>query len=235
MLPFDNPYQNSCFLSAWKKENYESPLLITLRYCEIYHRKRLLGDEFNFQFENIETFVTPKATVNSEAGTSSSSSPGNSQNVTNSLGEESKSGAEHKDDNVASNGSADGHQTQPPPAKPDLSNLKVDCTKVIRFIKESRVDHFLIGIYRGTFNCARHRAFMAKKTETDSDDLGDEIPFGPITDEEMQDELTDYCRALFEANFDKEKFPGYRAYVYSVWIPEVSSAFSVLLLFRNCD
>lgn len=209
-LTFDNPQQNSGFLAEWKKDNYEKTLLKTVRYCEIYHRKRLLGDEFKFQFENIDQLNPSK---------------------TNEDAKEAEDFEEHTSNTVGVQG---GNQAQQLPVKPDPTNLKIDCAKVIRFIKESRVDHFLVGIYRGTLESDRHVKFMAHKTEDSPDDyLSEEIPFGPITDEEMQDELTDYCRVLFESNFDREKFPGYRAYVYSVWIPEVSCFFVVFYNFYS--
>lgn len=53
--------------------------------------------------------------------------------------------------------------------------------------------------------------------------------FGPIDDEDQQEEIYDYCNQLFKANFKTDAKFDSVAYLFEVWVPEVC-----ILLFLVC-
>lgn len=103
-------------------------------------------------------------------------------------------------------------------------NIQVESDKILKFIKDSKVETHLIGIYRGSIESERHRNFF-NEDKAENDATG----FSLIKEEDQQDDLFKYCSNLFKNHFENKALD-LVSYIYSVWAPEVRSltfAFSI--------
>lgn len=56
--------------------------------------------------------------------------------------------------------------------------------------------------------------------------------FGPIDDEDQQEEIYEYCSQLFKSNFKADGDFDTVAYLFEVWVPEVGH---ILRTFQTVD
>lgn len=110
-------------------------------------------------------------------------------------------------------------QNQSSTTKSNIS-FQTESSKLLKFIKDSKVETHLIGIYKGTIESDRHNKFLIEENKEIKSDL-EKTGFGPIKDEDQQDELFRYCSRLFKKHFESEKID-IVSYIYSVWVPEVT-------------
>lgn len=97
---------------------------------------------------------------------------------------------------------------------------RVQNAKLLQSVKEGKVENHLLGVYTETIASDRHQKF---KTGSDAEkDKLKHVPwFGPIDDEEQQEEIYDYCSQLFKSNYKPDGSFDSVAYLFEVWVPEV--------------
>ena len=110
------------------------------------------------------------------------------------------------------------------PMKVARKDLNIDYRKIIALIKEGKVETHLISVFKEIADCERQKKW--KDSRIDGEDNEDSSQtysagFGPIKDEELQDELRTYCTNLFVKNFGNESIDDLMLYMMNVWIPEV--------------
>src|SRR5260221_372716 len=90
---------------------------------------------------------------------------------------------------------------------------KVQNEKLLNCIKEGKVETHLLGVYRETIASERHQKFK-DGSESEKSQLKHIPWFGPIDDEEQQEEVYDYCSQLFKSNFKPEGAFDTVAYIF---------------------
>ena len=94
--------------------------------------------------------------------------------------------------------------------------------KFLQCIKDGKVETHLVGVYRESIQSERHLKFKSG-SESEKNQLKHVPWFGPIDDEEQQEEIYDYCSQLFKSNFKTDGSFDTVAYIFEVWVPEVSA------------
>jgi len=92
---------------------------------------------------------------------------------------------------------------------------KLQNAKLLACVKEGKVENHLLAVFTETIPCERHKKF---KIGTDKNP--NLSWFGPIDDEDQQEEIYDYCNQLFKANFKTDAKFDSVAYLFEVWVPE---------------
>lgn len=99
---------------------------------------------------------------------------------------------------------------------------RIQNIKLLQCIKEGKVETHLLGVYRETIHSDRHIQFK-NGSDAEKSELKHVPWFGPIDDEDQQEELYDYCSQLFKSsNFKPDGSFDTVAYLFEVWVPEVS-------------
>ena len=107
--------------------------------------------------------------------------------------------------------------------------------KLLQCIKDGKVETHLLGVYRGTIASERHQKFLSG-SESEKNQLKHVPWFGPIDDEEQQEEIYDYCSQLFKTNFKTDGNFDTVAYIFEVWVPEVCNRMNQCLdLSKMCN
>ena len=99
-----------------------------------------------------------------------------------------------------------------------LPKLSIDSLKITNFIISGKVEAHLIGIFKETIDSERHKKFSQINKDNQLKQKGG---FGPIRENQQQEELIEYCTNLFKSQL-KSDLPDF-SYFFNVWIPEVSS------------
>ncbi|KAI2798978.1 nucleosome binding [Blomia tropicalis] len=96
-----------------------------------------------------------------------------------------------------------------------LPKLSIDSLKITNFIISGKVEAHLIGIFKETIDSERHKKFSQINKDNQLKQKGG---FGPIRENQQQEELIEYCTNLFKSQL-KSDLPDF-SYFFNVWIPE---------------
>lgn len=99
---------------------------------------------------------------------------------------------------------------------------KIQNAKLFECIKEGKVESHLLGVYKETIPSDRHKKFK-EGSAAERSQLSHVAWFGPVDDDDQQEEIYDYCSQLFKSNFKPEPIFDSVAYLFEVWVPEVSN------------
>ncbi|RWS30648.1 hypothetical protein B4U80_00179 [Leptotrombidium deliense] len=206
--PFDNAEVNKRLLSEGKAIHGDG-VVKAVQKAEDYSRKRCLGDENGAAklFEDLNEYREP-------------------------LSDEERLDDERLDENVVenSNGKQNNTVVVESDDSSDLRDLiensaqwkerrRISNSKLLQCIKDGKIENHLLGVYRETIPSDRHIKF---KTGSDAEKSQlKHVPwFGPIDDEDQQEEIYDYCSQLFKGNFKPDGSFDTVAYLFEVWVPE---------------
>lgn len=97
---------------------------------------------------------------------------------------------------------------------------RIQNAKLLQSVKDGKVETHLLGVYTETIPSDRHQKFKSG-SDAEKDKLKHVPWFGPIDDEDQQEEIYDYCSQLFKTNFKPDANFDSVAYLFEVWVPEV--------------
>lgn len=215
VLTFNDAERNKKFLREGKALMGD-PLVKAVQKAEDYSRKLCLGDEsgaaklFGSMEAHYDSLSDDGSLINEKDGISFGNhkdSDRNDDNDSRLLGMESDTNDDFLDFQ----------------ATETIAQLKerrrAQNAKLLECIKEGKIESHLLGVYKETISSNRHIKF--KGSETEKSQLQHVTWFGPIDDDDQQEELYDYCSQLFKNNFKPDGTFDAVAYLFEVWIPEV--------------
>ncbi|XP_074595276.1 uncharacterized protein LOC141850536 isoform X2 [Brevipalpus obovatus] len=214
VLTFNDAERNKKFLREGKALMGD-PMVKAVQKAEDYSRKLCLGDESG----------AAKLFGSMEAHYDSLSDDGSLINEKDCMGFGNHKDSDRNDDNdsrllgMESDTNDDFLDFQ---ATETIAQLKerrrAQNAKLLECIKEGKIESHLLGVYKETIPSNRHIKF--KGSETEKSQLQHVTWFGPIDDDDQQEELYDYCSQLFKNNFKPDGTFDAVAYLFEVWIPE---------------
>lgn len=216
-FPFDDAERNKQFLKEGKATHGDS-IVKAVQKAEDYSRKKCLGDESGaaklFGSLNVQyVHMSDDEKGDEECGLDNH--------------EEEMKDINMKDTNLkfALLDPDPNDDYLDFPSSESIAQLKerrrIQNAKLLYCVKEGKVENHLLGVYRETIPSDRHQKF---KSGSDAEKCQlKHVPwFGPIDDEDQQEEIYDYCSQLFKANFKPDGNFDTVAYLFEVWVPEVS-------------
>jgi len=212
---------NKKYLRDGRKSEHEELLVKAVQKAEDFLRKRCLGSEISAAkfFDQIDSDFSENDDRVTITTTEDSSSNKNKEtvNVSNNVSAESTSSP------VATN-DCDSDVDKMPESNEAVAQWKerrrLQNAKLLQCIKDGKVETHLVGVYRETISSERHLKFK-NGSESEKNQLKHVPWFGPIDDEEQQEEIYDYCSQLFKSNFKTDGSFDTVAYIFEVWVPEV--------------
>lgn len=219
---FDDAERNKALLQKGRKSSNGHILVKAVQKAEDYLRKRCLGSgpESNL----VKVF----GDLDGEYGDSSDEEAYDSSkdNATNNSTSDGYQASKTQSDAVSSAEDEDVCFSDAETMAQWKERRRVQNSKLLQSVKEGKVETHLLGVYTETIQSDRHQKF---KTGSDAEkDKLKHVPwFGPIDDEEQQEEIYDYCSQLFKANFKSDGNFDSVAYLFEVWVPEVGYYWNV--------
>lgn len=215
---FDDADRNKALMAAGRKTSNGHILVKAVQKAEDYLRKRLLGQNSESSLlkvfgdldgEYCETSDDEHEEGNGDATHTTSSKSGKT------TAETVLSSADSNDEDACFSNAETLAQWK--------ERRRIQNSKLLQSVKEGKVETHLLGVYSETISSDRHQKF---KTGSDQEkDVLKHVPwFGPIDDEEQQEEIYDYCSQLFKVHFKPDSTFDSVAYLFEVWVPEVSSS-----------
>lgn len=227
---FDSAEVNKQYLREGRKASNGDVLVKAVQKAEEFLRKKCLGNELSAAkfFDQIDSDVSETNPDEDERL---------SPNIGDGLRNDSKETTKPCDsvndtslEPIGSNGD-DLEDDKMPESSEAIAQWKEkrrqQNAKLLQCIKDGKVETHLVGVYRETISSERHLKFK-NGSESEKNQLKHVPWFGPIDDEEQQEEIYDYCSQLFKSNFKTDGSFDTVAYIFEVWVPEVSNDWNCL-------
>lgn len=224
---FDNAERNKKFLSAGRLTSNADTLVKAVQKAEDFLRKRCLGINITSAqfFGNLDDFSDYISDIGSSTGTLSEpdslvrerhlSEVSSSRSVSPALRLTQEEQA--KDNEIMSNDSTE--ISDPEALARRKERRKHQNAKLLQCIKAGKIETHLVGVYRNTIPSERHKLFHSS-VASERNKLKHVSWFGPIDDEEQQEEIYDYCLQLFKSSCEYKETFDVVAYMFEVWVPE---------------
>ncbi|RWS02985.1 uncharacterized protein B4U79_10460 [Dinothrombium tinctorium] len=213
--PFDNAEVNKRLLSEGKAIHGDI-IVKAVQKAEDYSRKRCLGDEIGAAklFEDLNEYqpLSDEERLDDERLEDNSI-----ENCVENSGKDKSdallrmSPAVESEDSITYSDSENLAQWK--------ERRRISNSKLLQCIKDGKIENHLLGVYRETIPSERHTKFKSG-SDADKSQLKDVPWFGPIDDEDQQEEIYDYCSQLFKSNFKPDGSFDTVAYLFEVWVPE---------------
>ena len=221
---FDCAEVNKQYLRDGRKASNGDLLVKAVQKAEDFLRKKCLGNELSAAkfFDQIDSDLSEANADEDERLT-----PITKDNVS----VDSKETAKTSNESLLVNSSAaagsngdDSEVDKMPESNEAIAQWKEkrrqQNAKFLQCIKDGKVETHLVGVYRESIPSERHQKFKSG-SESEKNQLKHVPWFGPIDDEEQQEEIYDYCSQLFKSNFKTDGSFDTVAYIFEVWVPEV--------------
>lgn len=103
-----------------------------------------------------------------------------------------------------------------------VPKVQVDAVKITEYIKNGKADAHMIGVIQGSIESKRQKNLGANE-EAPVNDSKTSNPWGPITEEGLQEELYNYCKILMEQHASNKilELDSYVEYILEVLLFEV--------------
>ncbi|XP_067131259.1 putative leucine-rich repeat-containing protein DDB_G0290503 [Centruroides vittatus] len=224
---FDNAERNKKFLSAGRVTSHADTLVKAVQKAEDFLRKRCLGVNITAAqfFGNLDDIPDYISDVGSSTGTPSEpdssarerhlSEVSSSRSISPALRLTQEEQA--KDTESLPGESNEG--SDPEALARRKERRKHQNAKLLQCIKAGKIETHLLGVYRSTIPSERHKLFHSN-VASERNKLKHVSWFGPIDDEEQQEEIYDYCLQLFKSSCEYKDTFDVVAYMFEVWVPE---------------
>ena len=222
---FDSAEMNKKYLGDGRKANNGDLLVKAVQKAEEFLRKKCLGSEVSAAkfFEQIDSDLSE-----ANADTEDERLNANTNDISTNSKETPKTSNESANESssaVIGNHGSESESDTLPESNEAIAQWKEkrrqQNAKLLQCIKDGKVETHLLGVYRENISSERHQKFKSG-SESEKNQLKHVPWFGPIDDEEQQEEIYDYCSQLFKANFRTDGSFDTVAYIFEVWVPEVS-------------